>query len=98
MTSRLDEGDFGELTCQEFVELVTEYLDDVMELRARARFEEHLADCPGCAAYLDQIRATRQTLGRVDLDTISTDARGQLLSAFRTWRSGRGSGDEPSPT
>ena len=38
------------LTCQQVVELVTEYLDGVMEPRRRARFEAHLAACDGCTA------------------------------------------------
>jgi anti-sigma factor RsiW len=97
MTSRWDGVDFGDLTCQEFVELVTGYLDDTMDRPTRARFEQHLSTCPGCADYVDQIRTTRQVLGRVDLETISDAARGQLLTAFRTWRSGRVSGDGRSP-
>ncbi len=86
MTSRWDGAD---LACQEFVELVTAYLDDAMDLAARQRFEQHLSTCPGCSDYLDQIRAAQRVLGRVDLETISSQARNQLLTAFRTWRSER---------
>ena len=50
------------LSCRELVELVTEYLDDTLSRRDRTRFEEHLADCPGCRAYLDQMRKTIRTL------------------------------------
>ena len=89
MTSRWDGVDFDDLACQEFVELVTAYLDEAMDLAARQRFEQHLATCPGCADYLEQIRAAQQVLGRVDLDTISDQARSQLLTAFRSWRAER---------
>ena len=47
------------LTCQQVVELVTEYLDGVMEPRRRARFEAHLAGCDGCTNYLEQFRDDR---------------------------------------
>lgn len=82
-----DGVDFGGLTCREFLELVTHYLEGTLDPDLRARFEQHVDACPGCARYLDQIRATRQALGHVTLDSISTAARTQLLDAFRTWRS-----------
>ena len=43
------------LACVEFVEIVTEYLEGTMSAKDRRRFEEHLAACPGCTAYLKQI-------------------------------------------
>ena len=33
------------MTCQELVELVTEYLEGTLAVEMRARFEEHLAVC-----------------------------------------------------
>ena len=89
MTSRWDDVDFGEFTCQEFVELVTEYLEDRLDTESRDRFDQHVAACPGCARYLDQIRESTRALGHVTLDTISTTARDQLMDAFRSWRAGR---------
>ncbi|MEP6598767.1 MAG: anti-sigma factor [Actinomycetota bacterium] len=92
-----DNVDFGEITCQEFVELVTEYLEDELRPAARARFEQHLEVCPGCERYLDQIREARRTLGQVTVETISAGARDQLLSAFRSWRSARPDGGSSAP-
>ena len=88
MTGRDDwDGvDFGGITCRQFVELVTEYLENRLDAGERDRFEQHLAVCPGCARYLDQIRASTQVLGHVTLDTISPQARDQLMDAFRSWR------------
>lgn len=45
-------------TCQELVELVTDYLEDALDHVDRRAFEAHVADCRGCAAYLAQIHAT----------------------------------------
>ena len=52
-----------DLTCQELVELVTEYLEDAMSPRDRDRFEAHLATCAGCEAHLFQVRETIRILG-----------------------------------
>ncbi len=84
-----DDVDFGGITCREFVELVTEYLEGQRDDQARRRFEHHVAACPGCARYLDQIRAATRALGHVSLDGLSSHARDQLMDAFRSWRSGR---------
>ena len=46
------------MLCREAVEAVTAYLEDAMQRRDRARFEAHLAACPHCSAYLEQIRET----------------------------------------
>jgi anti-sigma factor RsiW len=88
-----DSVDFGDMTCRQFVELVTDYLENELDHDTRRRFETHVAGCPGCARYLDQIRETQRALGRVRLEPISTPARDQLMAAFRAWRSaGTGGG------
>lgn len=75
-----------DLTCQELVELVTDYLDDALPGEARARFERHIAECPSCGTYLDQIRLTIALTGRLAEEDIAPEARDALLDAFRDWR------------
>jgi anti-sigma factor RsiW len=77
------------LTCREFVELVTDYLEGRLPPPERDRFEEHLAVCEGCEAYLDQMRQTVATLGRLPEEALSAEAREALLEAFRHWHDGR---------
>jgi anti-sigma factor RsiW len=50
------------MNCRELVELVTAYLDGALPADVRAAFEAHLAECPGCAAYLEQMRTTIRIL------------------------------------
>lgn len=52
------------LTCRALVEVVTDYLEAALSLRDGIRFERHLAGCPGCRTYLDQMRRTIGLLGR----------------------------------
>jgi anti-sigma factor RsiW len=68
------------------VELVTDYVEGALPARDRARFERHIAGCPHCTIYLEQIRITIRTLGRLPEETISPDAREALLGAFREWK------------
>lgn len=50
------------MTCAQFVELVTDYLEGELDPATEARLTEHLADCPGCEPYLDQLRTTIRLL------------------------------------
>ena len=77
------------LSCQQMVELVTEYLDGVMEPRRRARFEAHLAGCDGCTNYVEQFRTTVSVVGRLEVDDVPEPVMAELISAFRSWADDR---------
>ena len=74
------------MSCRELVDVITDYLDGTMAAVDRGRFEAHLAECPYCVNYLDQMRETIAALGGLTEDSISSEARGELLEAFRGWR------------
>ncbi len=74
------------MTCQEFVELVTDYLDDALDEATRGQFEDHLALCPGCDTYLRQLQETASRLGEIPVETLSEEMQSTLLSAFRDFR------------
>ncbi len=74
------------MTCQELVELVTDYLEDALSEDVRSRFEQHLAVCPGCIDYVDQIRETIKATGRLSEDSLEPAVREDLLHLFRDWR------------
>ena len=75
-----------ELTCQEMVELVTDYIEGRMDDSTRARFEEHVAGCDGCTLYIEQMRQTIAALGRIPAESISSEAEEELMAAFTNWR------------
>ena len=72
-----------EIPCQQIVEWVTDYLEGELGDEARRLVDEHLADCPPCQRYLDQIRQTLLVLGTVSDDSLSPDAWTALRTAFR---------------
>jgi len=80
--------DVEHLSCQELVELVTDYLEGALSPEEHARFEEHAARCQGCGVYLEQIRQTIDLLGHFPAKRLSADAERELREAFRTWRRG----------
>ena len=76
------------LVCRQAVELMTDYLEGALSGRARARLEAHLADCPHCSAYLEQMRVTIAALGRVEPEDLSAEAQDELVALYRRWREG----------
>ena len=74
------------ISCQEVVELVTDYLEGALAPDLRARFEHHLTLCDGCIWYVDQIRTTVDAVGEIREEDISPEAKDRLLAAFRDWK------------
>jgi anti-sigma factor RsiW len=75
--------------CNEIVEIVTAYLEGGLSRRDRKAFERHLKKCPGCANYVEQVRMTIETIGRVGGHELPQELRDDLVAAFRDWRSSR---------
>jgi anti-sigma factor RsiW len=83
------------VTCREFTEFLADYDSGELPAGTRACFEEHLAECPDCVAYLQIYQATIR-LGKaacVDAEdpTLFPGLRpetvapaGQLISCLRT--------------
>jgi anti-sigma factor RsiW len=75
------------MKCRDVVELMTDYLEGALSAADVARFEEHIAGCDGCRAYLEQMRVTRRLTGRLADEPVPSALREELVAAFRTWRS-----------
>jgi len=73
------------MTCQELVELVSDYLDGALALEDRARFDAHLAECPGCERFVEQMRATL-ALTRATAELQHRPEVSALMQVFREWK------------
>jgi anti-sigma factor RsiW len=82
----VSESTLPEMPCQELVEVITDYLEGRLSPTDQARFEAHIADCEYCETYLEQMRQTIRTFGRILAESLTDDARETLLEAFRSWR------------
>ena len=71
------------VSCQEVVELVTDYLEGALSPDEAALFEQHLNFCDGCDWYVDQMRTTIATVGRIEPAEVPADMQERLLAAFR---------------
>ena len=71
-----------EVTCQQFVELVTDYFEGSLPPRILSEVEEHLVMCDWCVAYVEQMQATVDAL-RALKNRSSRQPSDLLLTALR---------------
>ncbi len=74
------------LVCQQAVELMSDYLEGSLSRRDRRRLEKHLAACPHCSTYLEQIRLTIAASGSVGSEDLEPAALDDLVELFRRFR------------
>ncbi|MBV9605957.1 MAG: zf-HC2 domain-containing protein [Solirubrobacterales bacterium] len=75
-----------EISCQEFVELVTDYFEGALGPRTQNRVEEHLVMCHYCETYAEQIRATMRALRALDDEPPAGEPSPAILAALRRRR------------
>ena len=82
--------DTDDLRCVEIVELLGDYVEGALPPTRTAQVEAHLAGCTGCAALLDQLRATVTLLGGLGAaapdavrDALPDDVQAALVEHFR---------------
>lgn len=76
----------GQIDCQQMVELITDYLEDALPRRQRRRFAKHLAGCPNCTEYLEQMRTTIAVTGRLRTHDLTVEMLGELTGVFEQWQ------------
>ncbi len=72
-----------EMACQVVVEVLNDYLEGVLDAGERVRLESHLAECPYCVTYLDQLRLTTRLSARLRASDVPEPVMAALLDAFR---------------
>lgn len=72
--------------CNQVVEILTAYLDGALRSDDQAALEDHLADCPYCEAYLEQLRLTIRLTGALHDHDVPEPLVDVLVSAFRRAR------------
>jgi anti-sigma factor RsiW len=76
------------ISCQEVVELVTDYVEQALPADQASVFEQHLNFCDGCVLYVDQVRKTIDVVGELRAEDVPEETKAKLMSAFRDWKRG----------
>jgi anti-sigma factor RsiW len=72
-----------DVPCQRVVELLNDYLEGALTPVERVEVDAHLATCPPCQAYLDQLRATVRVSGTICRGDVPEPLMAALLDAYR---------------
>jgi predicted anti-sigma-YlaC factor YlaD len=80
-----DSPSADEITCRQFVELVTDYFEGALGPRTLTQVEEHLVMCDWCVTYTQQTRATVSTLHELK-DEITSEPPDSVLRMLRARR------------
>jgi anti-sigma factor RsiW len=72
------------MTCQQVVEIVTDYLDGKLSPQHVQWLEYHLQHCDACTRYIEQVRTTTRIAAAARLD--EHPDRDALLATFRAFK------------
>ena len=85
-TSPRATGDHADMPCRDIVEIATSYLEGDLDPALRARFDAHLAKCPDCVMYVEQMRETIELTGSTaESQELPAELRAHLQRVFEDW-------------
>ena len=70
------------LTCKEFLQELSQYLDEDIDVELRNKLEAHINACPNCFVILDTTKRTVQVYKGMQPQVIPTDVHSRLMSAL----------------
>ena len=83
----MSEQQAPQISCRDFVELITDYLEGQIAAVEQHSIDDHLGDCPGCAEYVRQMRLTIAGLrGLASDEVMFPQTRDELMRAFAELR------------
>jgi len=69
------------LTCKEFLQELTDYLDEKTDTELRAKLERHITECPNCWVVCDTTKKTIQVFKGMKECAIPVDVHERLMAA-----------------
>ena len=70
------------LTCKEFLDELSDYLDEKTDADLRKKLEDHISECPNCWVICDTTKKTIQIYRGMDPYPIPAEIHTRLMSAL----------------
>ena len=70
------------LTCKQFLDELSDYLDEKTDAELRQKLEQHINECPNCWVICDTTKKTIQIYKGMDPYPIPQDVHSRLMSAL----------------
>jgi anti-sigma factor RsiW len=71
------------VVCASGVDLLMDYLEDLLAPELRADLEAHVLACPRCTAFVESYRATPRILRQATLAALPADLERSLIEFVR---------------
>ena len=78
------------LTCKDFLNELSEYLDESTDREVRAKLERHIAECPNCWVVTDTTRRTIRIYKGMEPHPIPPDVESRLMHALEKKMAAKG--------
>jgi anti-sigma factor (TIGR02949 family) len=69
------------LTCKEFLQELTDYLDSTVDVELRRKLEAHINECPNCFVVLDTTQKTIRVYKGMEPQAVPEDVQARLMKA-----------------
>ncbi len=70
------------LTCKEFLQELSDYLDENVDAEIRAKLEQHITECPNCWVVCDTTKRTVRIYKGMEPHPISPEIESRLMAAL----------------
>ncbi len=70
------------LTCKEFVQELSQYLDEDIDAELRRKLETHVNNCPNCFVIFDTTKRTIQVYKGMEPQTMPNEVHDRLMAAL----------------
>jgi len=70
------------LTCKEFLQELSDYLDENVDAEIRAKLEQHITECPNCWVVADTTKRTIRIYKGMEAHAIAPEIESRLMAAL----------------
>jgi len=70
------------LTCNQFLDELSEYLDETTAGEARQKLEQHVSECPNCWVMVDTTKKTIAIYKGMEPEPLSEKLHSRLMTAL----------------
>jgi predicted anti-sigma-YlaC factor YlaD len=74
------------ISCQELVELTSDYIESALSAEDAELLEQHLNYCAGCERYVDEMLRTIRAEARLREEGVPEETIAPIIEAFRERR------------
>ena len=70
------------LTCRDFLNELSDYLDECVDAEIRAKLEQHITECPNCWVIADTTKKTIRIYKGMEPHPVPADVEKRLMKAL----------------